>query len=57
VSAERPVDPAPAEPRAPLVRRQPGALELLRWSAILLGVSLLVAAIAIPLLRWLGLGT
>jgi hypothetical protein len=40
-------------PRAP--RPQPTGLELLRWSAILLGLSLLVAAIAIPLLRWLGL--
>jgi len=40
-------------PRAP--RHQPTGVELLRWSAILLGISLLVAAIAIPLLRWLGL--
>ena len=45
--------PSPDEPpRAP--RRQPGALELVRWAALLLAISLLVAAIAIPLLRWLG---
>ncbi len=36
---------------------QPGALELLRWSALCLALSLLVAAVAIPLLRWLGLWT
>ena len=35
----------------------PSALELLRWSATLIGVSLLVAAVAIPLLRWLGVAS
>jgi len=35
-------------------RPAPGALELLKWSAVLLGISLLVAAISIPVLRWLG---
>ena len=46
--------PAPASP-PPAERPQPGALELLRWSALLFAICLLVAAIAIPLLRWLGL--
>jgi hypothetical protein len=45
--------PGPAD--APTPRPQPGALELLRWSVILMGISLLVAALAIPLLRWLDL--
>ena len=47
--------PDPRPPAAEAPRRQPGALELLRWSLILMGISLLIAALAIPLLRWLGL--
>jgi hypothetical protein len=46
-------DPAQRPERR--ARPQPGALELLRWSLILMGISLLVAAVAIPLLRWLDL--
>jgi len=41
-------DPAPRE------RPQPSARELFKWAAILLAVSLTIAAIAIPLLRWFG---
>jgi hypothetical protein len=41
-------DPAPPE------RPQPGALELVKWSAILVAISLAIAALAIPILRWLG---
>lgn len=44
-------EPPPGEGRP---RREPNALELVRWSATMIGVSLLIAAIAIPLLRWLG---
>ena len=43
------------EGRKPAPRPQPTALELLRWSLILMAISLLVAALAIPLLRWLDL--
>jgi hypothetical protein len=46
---------AEEEARRPAPRPQPGALELLRWSLTLMGISLIVAAIAIPLLRWLEL--
>jgi len=46
---------ADEESREPARRPQPTALELLRWSLILMGISLLVAALAIPLLRWLDL--
>ena len=35
-------------------RPQPTALELFKWAAILLAISLTIAALAIPILRWLG---
>jgi hypothetical protein len=41
-------DPAPPQ------RPQPSALELFKWAAILLALSLLIAAVAIPIVRWLG---
>ena len=41
-------DPSPRE------RAQPSALELFKWAAILLAISLTIAALAIPILRWLG---
>jgi len=41
-------DPAPRE------KVQPSALELFKWAAILLAISLTIAALAIPILRWLG---
>jgi hypothetical protein len=47
-------DPAPRDDRPGEPRPQPSAGELFRWAALLLAISLLVAAIAIPLLRWLG---
>jgi hypothetical protein len=34
--------------------REPGFLTTLKWSAVILLLSLLVAAISIPLLRWFG---
>jgi hypothetical protein len=40
--------------RTPRERPQPSALELFKWSAILLAISLAIAALAIPILRWLG---
>lgn len=46
-------DPRPAPAGE---RRQPGALELARWAAAMVGASLVVAGIAIPILLWLGLG-
>ena len=53
-----PLSPDPRadeERRPPAPRPQPTALQLFRWSLILIAVSLLVAALAIPLLRWLDL--
>ena len=42
------------EPSRPVEREAPGALELLRWSATMILISLLIGAIAIPILNWLG---
>ena len=39
---------------APPERPPPSALELFKWAAILLAISLTIAALAIPILRWLG---
>lgn len=47
-------DRASQERMLPRGRPQPGALELFKWSAILVAISLLIAALAIPIMRWLG---
>jgi len=46
--------PARENLRVPPARNAPGVLETLKWSALMLLASLLVAAISIPLLAWLG---
>jgi hypothetical protein len=34
--------------------REPGFLATLKWSAVMMVVTLVVAAVSIPILRWFG---
>jgi hypothetical protein len=44
---------SPTEPRAP--RRPPSFGRHLKWSLLMVAASLVIALLAIPILRWLGL--
>ena len=45
-------DPQPAE--RPAARPEPTWGAQLKWSAIMVGLSLLVALVSLPILHWLG---